>query len=1079
MMLKFKECRAHLNAIYHDKGNKLYLNQIQHRKKKEIRRKQLLDKNNYREDFEEDFNLTPANELGVSYPESLKNSKVERLRESNSLRNTAGINQSDNHTKKGFTYQEVVPIEEEDFKRSNSGKKSLDPNELKGVYAEERGENTQANEKKLNDTAYEIPKKIDTYSDHDDQEPYIDMSNEVDLKKRFKDRFKNLDLIDPNKDINTQEILIENIRNGEYAFYCVCLLNVIEDRYILPRNVEKLCKTAMVLVRDEEGLTRSRHPILLCALIAELLNRLAKAHTKFQYKCVSVSSHILEVAESIQNSIKDEVTLNYYIREQMDHTGRSALEIVSQNLFFNLLSDDNVGSIVTKMWYGDNQTLGFGRFSHIQKFTFSSVNQGTFDFIKEEVSKERAKNFSFQYQSFISNCSVRFLVDSISTITATLLYQIIIYLFVQIHKYGDIDLFSDTDVFFNVDYAEIEAPVLDYKIQYEPLDNAMFKSLSYIASIVAFSITCNFVSSIYFSIKANIKVKLSAWVMIDVIMFLAVLFNFLEYPKIMTDDKLEQKNIFAINYSIIIVFAWARVVAIIMRTKTFGPFLRIVYMLTGLIFNFIIIYFCINMMFAQFFTVFFYKITENYERIWQSWQTLFEATFAVYDFDVFDDNHPLLGSFFLVVYITLTNTMLLNLIIAILNNQFVIHSKTADAENRAILVVAYEKIKWNKEWGLLILLPAPLNLISLPFVVIHSIFVPDKYREYFNSIFCKTCYMSIALFYFFYLLVISVVFYPFALLRSYYHTLYDSYKHSNEFSFNFFEFLLRPLTFLGYILIDMRDFWLMAYRSDEKEKKTEKIMQTIEMELIYNIRNFLIEFKRKYKKRVISINEMLQKMRITEALIKRKEKSNNESNNYEDKTANSKNSTNMLSSPRKSGDSFLFRGMDKKEKFRKAKAYRYLILKLADKDNFIDIERALIIMPESIRLTDDYFKWIRILNLKRIIRGLQNHFFNNTIYNPMFFYKKLNQLLSKINIKMLLLTENIPQNIAVNLNKRMKEVNVEFEENKNQDINAFEEEQDDDEEEGEEEIKQLSKNNYSQKSIEEQSFAKSADIASN
>ena len=78
-MLKFKECRAHLNAIYHDKGNKLYLNQIQHRKKKEIRRKQLLDKNNYREDFEEDFNLTPANELGVSYPESLKNSKVPEL----------------------------------------------------------------------------------------------------------------------------------------------------------------------------------------------------------------------------------------------------------------------------------------------------------------------------------------------------------------------------------------------------------------------------------------------------------------------------------------------------------------------------------------------------------------------------------------------------------------------------------------------------------------------------------------------------------------------------------------------------------------------------------------------------------------------------------------------------------------------------------------------------------------------------------------------------------------------------------------------------------------------------------------
>ena len=63
------------------------------------------------------------------------------------------------------------------------------------------------------------------------------------------------------------------------------------------------------------------------------------------------------MGQYLQESIKEEDSLNYYLRTQTDDKGRSALEIIAENRFYQLLQDENVAAIVSKLWYGQGLPL--------------------------------------------------------------------------------------------------------------------------------------------------------------------------------------------------------------------------------------------------------------------------------------------------------------------------------------------------------------------------------------------------------------------------------------------------------------------------------------------------------------------------------------------------------------------------------------------------------------------------------------------------------------------------------------------------------------------------------------------------
>ena len=75
------------------------------------------------------------------------------------------------------------------------------------------------------------------------------------------------------------------------------------------------------------------------------------------------------------------------------------------------------------------------------------------------------------------------------------------------------------------------------------------------------------------------------------------------------------------------------------------------------------------------------------------------------------------GYVFLILFSTFSNIILFNLIVSILNNFYNECEEIADAQSRAMLVLNHEKLRWNGSFDLLIFLPVPFNIFSIPFSI--------------------------------------------------------------------------------------------------------------------------------------------------------------------------------------------------------------------------------------------------------------------------------------------------------------------------------------------------------------------------
>jgi len=635
-----------------------------------------------------------------------------------------------------------------------------------------------------------------------------------------------------NLSINVQLVLIDHLRWGQYTYSCLSLLNSIPERYLIIEYSEKICKSFMVFIRDEDAISKCRYPLLLCVLAAEFLFKLGKIYPKYEYKCYSVAEVLLKLAQCVQSSIKDEEMLNYYLRDQHDHNKRSALEIIAENRFYDLLKDENVASIVGKLWYGRGRDLSLWKYGRITRIIGSNIRHEHYENV---ISSDRKNQlFSFQYSQYTKNCSVRYLVDSVSTILTTIFYQYIIYFYVDLMKRGE-----------------------------NPRTYTTFKNTNYVANLIVLTIILNQVMYLIYIRTTNRAMKYNVFIFLDLIMFFAVLCNFTNWPMSLFDENDENRRFSdSVIYSIIIFCAWMRVISILMTTRSYGPFLRTIYLILSTVINFLIFLFGFTTLFAQVFTILFKDSNPDFESFAKSWTNLFEANFGQFEYENFQ-RMQVFGYSLLMIYTTIGNIMLLNLVIGIVNNLYNSFEQEADAENRAVLVLTYERIKWDDEFGLLILLPAPFNILSVMFVIILLTINNRKSKEKWNKRFSKVCYVIIALGNFIVLLSLSISFLPLAYLKSLLHSAYDNTNKfkSSKILHILLEIFLRPAKLLYYIVEDSIQFWKLLYENEVEIKEGKKSM--INGNVIYTVRKALMFFRYIRKKKFINAEEIYTRLGIS------------------------------------------------------------------------------------------------------------------------------------------------------------------------------------------------------------------------
>jgi hypothetical protein len=134
------------------------------------------------------------------------------------------------------------------------------------------------------------------------------------------------------------------------------------------------------------------------------------------------------------------------------------------------------------------------------------------------------------------------------------------------------------------------------------------------------------------------------------------------------------------------IIQWLRIMSVMITSKHFGPFLRMIYLIVLRVINFLVIYFCLVFCFSGVFTAMFNTSNPVYFPDFNtSFRSLFSATLNVWDIESFVD-HKILGACFLAGWEILSQVILLNILIALLSNVFGDLNEVVDSEHSSVVI---------------------------------------------------------------------------------------------------------------------------------------------------------------------------------------------------------------------------------------------------------------------------------------------------------------------------------------------------------------------------------------------------------
>ena len=491
---------------------------------------------------------------------------------------------------------------------------------------------------------------------------------------------------------------------------------------------------------------------------------------------------------------------------QKDTKGRSGLQIAADNNLYLMLENSEIGTIVKKMWDG--------KLSHSGLMESSSLYRNLDD---KNSQSDPFKNFKpplettvYYHQLFVwmDSCSTRFIPENIITILIIFVYNYWIYL-----------LINTADIMDNI---------LDQENK--------LKLMVYIYVFLAFSINIETINQYIFNKLSGRRFSLNVWNYAEFLMFGFSLALFYDTTQLSEDGKSDREKDFPFLVRAFIlaaneVLVWARITGILLTFVNIGPLIRMTFLMSELLVKYLFIYVLVTVCASTVFTLILYDSSAMYETFTKSMTTCFSGFIQNLNVSGFDKRVNL-GRFMLMFYTTLTGILLINLLIALLSNVYQELSRVVEASHRAVLIQYFRIYKWDKNYGFLIFLTSPFNLINflvLPFTFFSS--KEDLPKT--NLSICKVYYVlyliPIVLIY----MIYSFVLLPFCFLKGFIIVTKNLFGDISNFGTHLMLFLkwtiFGPLFLLKTILNDLlflsRTVYRPTFAHENETMRVKKIMR--------------------------------------------------------------------------------------------------------------------------------------------------------------------------------------------------------------------------------------------------------------
>lgn len=640
-------------------------------------------------------------------------------------------------------------------------------------------------------------------------------------------------------DKKIQRIIVsEYITNGELFYYgAECLSYIYKKKWDI--NLTKnLCNNITKIIKTKDILN-CHSPLLTCLLLLEFIKHIQYLSSSDINKCQKVTGLLIEFCQSVQESIHDESSISYLMK-QKDTRERTVFQIVSDNHLYQLLETPEIGTVIKKMWDGVLNSNGLTNTSSLYRFLFNykklSNPFNSFQGINSN------KVYFFQLNSRLDGCASRINEIGLYSIALALVYNIYIY-----------TLNDKDEVLNNFEEISFEA-----------------KIFLYIYLILVHILVYNLIIETIFLYLTNRKLRLEIWGYLDLLLLIFAWLCILDTKKftgeylddniaestkdliwsiqipVLNNLKIEDPSLstqvsFWIRISILSIndiIVWSRVTGVLLNYRQIGPVIRTIFTMGRILFKYIFIIIFFMACCAGIFTCIFNRHSEQFKDFSTSVISLFGAFLNTFDCYGFDRNYQAAGSVILLIYVCIASVLFINLLIVIISHGFQEINKVVESSHRAVLINYCKKYKWDKKYGYLIFLSPPFNLITLPVSLFnyictklfHSFKLKDNYsaQKHFN-IYATRLFFIFSYFPFYILCftLYSIILIPFVYLKGIIEMVFylSNIKNSKIFKYYYFMcWLFFGIIFLVYIVI--RDLYLcFLYIFIEIERKDDEFLR--------------------------------------------------------------------------------------------------------------------------------------------------------------------------------------------------------------------------------------------------------------
>jgi hypothetical protein len=311
-------------------------------------------------------------------------------------------------------------------------------------------------------------------------------------------------------------------------------------------------------------------------------------------------------------------------------------------------------------------------------------------------------------------------------------------------------------------------------------------------------------------------------------------------------------------------------------------------------------------------------------------------------------------------------------------------------------VNSHRTYKWDEKYGFLILLPVPFNIITL-FFIIFIFFGDEKKLEIVNEKFSKLAFSMILIENFVQLIFVSVVLYPFCLIKTYIHLSYELINNFSKMAFYSYlmELLIRPIRLIYIIYYDLVILLNKSFEDSvtiEKPKENDIIFIK---EGIYFLHT-LFEYKLKTeKKKIIRVDEMINEIYISKCSISKLKEYKNAKSLIYSRAQSIIDQEKSFSTKENSTDIMRFT--------------LNLIDRLTDPNKNVNIYVAIHHLPYKLNYDSNIIPYFKYSSLKSFSKALNRFHFLNSFFHPTLTTKKLNLLINKIFLKIRIMNTLAPE----------------------------------------------------------------------